>query len=191
MRKVVVCHPFISSQSTRQAKSLSSLIGFDPKLATLAQGQENPFPSWSGSPPGGITMKVVYRTAVRTFLCTGLLLGSGALALAQEPTGQQAAPAVDNTKVNERDRSKNEPTADQQKENRSDRDITQQIRQSIMKDKSLSTYAHNVKIITQNGQVTLKGPVRSDEEKKTVEAKATEVAGENKVNSELDIKPKN
>ena len=108
--------------------------------------------------------------------------------LAQEPTGQQAAP--DNTKVNERDRSKDEPTADQQKENRSDRDITQQIRQSIMKDKSLSTYAHNIKIITENGQVTLKGPVRSEEEKKTVEAKATEVAGENKVTSQLDIKPK-
>jgi hyperosmotically inducible periplasmic protein len=93
--------------------------------------------------------------------------------------------------VNERDRNKNEPTADQQKENRSDRDITQQIRQAIVKDKSLSTYAHNVKIITQNGQVTLKGPVRSEDEKKTVEAKATEVAGENKVTSELDIKPKN
>jgi len=81
--------------------------------------------------------------------------------------------------------------ATQQKENRSDRDITQQIRQAIMKDKSLSTYAHNVKIITQNGQVTLKGPVRSEDEKKTVEAKATEVAGENRVTSELDIKPKN
>ena len=93
--------------------------------------------------------------------------------------------------MNERDRNKNEPTADQQKENRSDRDITQQIRQAIMKDKSLSTYAHNVKIITQNGQVTLKGPVRSEDEKKTVEAKATEVAGEDKVTSELDIKPKN
>ena len=134
-------------------------------------------------------MKLVYRSAVRTFLCTGLLLGSGAFALAQEPTTQPAAP--DNTKVNERDRSKDEPTADQQKENRSDRDITQQIRQSIMKDKSLSTYAHNIKIITQNGQVTLKGPVRSEEEKKMVEAKATEVAGENKVSSQLDIKPKN
>lgn len=48
-------------------------------------------------------MKVVYRTAARTFLCTGLLLGSGALARAQEPTPQQAAPA-DNSKVNERDR---------------------------------------------------------------------------------------
>jgi hyperosmotically inducible periplasmic protein len=133
-------------------------------------------------------MKVIYRTAVRTFLCSGLLLGSLALARAQEPAGQ-AAP--DNTKVNERGRSKEEPTADQQKDNRSDRDITQLIRRSIMTDKSLSTYAHNVKIITRNGQVTLKGPVRSEDEKKTVEARATEVAGENRVTSQLDIKPKN
>jgi len=101
---------------------------------------------------------------------------------------EQAAPAPDNTKVNERDRSKSEPTADQQKENRSDRDITQQIRQSIMSDKSLSTYAQNVKIITQSGQVTLKGPVRSDDEKRSIEAKAIEVAGQNRVTSELNIK---
>ena len=46
-----------------------------------------------------------------------------------------------------------------------------------MKDKSLSTYAHNVKIVTQDGQVTLKGPVRSEDEKKAIEAKATEGAG--------------
>jgi hyperosmotically inducible protein len=133
-------------------------------------------------------MKFVCKTAVRNFLCAGLLLGSGAFALAQDPaTSQQTAP--DNTKVNERDRSQDEPTADQQKDNRSDRGITQQIRESIMKDKSLSTYAHNVKIITQNGQVTLKGPVRSDDEKRTIETKATEVAGENKVTSELSVKP--
>src|SRR6185369_389615 len=119
-------------------------------------------------------MKSLYRNAVRSFLCTGLLLGSGAVALAQEPTTQPTAP--DNTKVNERDRSQNEPTADQQKDNRSDRDITQQIRQSIIKDKSLSTYAHNIKIITQHGQVTLKGPVRSEDEKRAIEAKANEVA---------------
>ncbi len=136
-------------------------------------------------------MKAIYRNVVRTLLCTGLLLGSGMAAFAQEPASQQAPPAADNTKVNERDRSQTEPTADQQKDNRSDRDITQQIRQSIMKDKSLSTYAHNIKIVTQDGQVTLKGPVRSEEEKKAVEAKATEVAGENKVTSQLDIKPKN
>jgi hyperosmotically inducible periplasmic protein len=134
-------------------------------------------------------MKAVYRNVARTLLCAGLLIGAGMAACAQEPSTQQAAPAADNTKVNERDRSQNEPTADQQKDSRSDRDITQQIRQSIIKDKSLSTYAHNVKIIAQHGQVTLKGPVRSEDEKRTVEAKAAEVAGESKVTSELNIKP--
>jgi hyperosmotically inducible periplasmic protein len=133
-------------------------------------------------------MKVDCKNMVRAFLCTGLLLGVGVLMYAQEPTSQ-SPPAADNTKTNQRDRSANEPTADQQKENRSDRDITQQIRQSIMKDKSLSTYAHNVKIVTQDGQVTLKGPVQSEDEKKAIEAKAAEVAGENKVNSELNVKP--
>ena len=132
-------------------------------------------------------MKALYRTALRSFLCTGLLLGSGAFAIAQEPATQPTAP--DNTKVNERDRSNDEPTADQQKDNRSDQDITQQIRQSIMKDKSLSTYAHNIKIVTQAGQVTLKGPVRSEDEKKAIETKASEVAGDGKVTSELNIKP--
>ena len=52
-----------------------------------------------------------------------------------------------------------------------------------MKDKSLSTYAHNVKIVTQGGQVTLKGPVQSEDERKALEAKAAEVAGENKVSA--------
>lgn len=139
-------------------------------------------------------MKAVYRNIARTILCSGLLLGAGVLASAQEPSAQepstqQASPAPDNTTINERDRSQNEPTADQQKDNRSDRDITLQIRRSIMKDKSLSTYAHNVKIVTQDGQVTLRGPVRSEDEKKAIEAKAAEVAGDSKVTSELHIKP--
>jgi hyperosmotically inducible periplasmic protein len=135
-------------------------------------------------------MKVLYRTTFRTVLCAGVLLGSMALAQAQEPTGQQASSAADNSKMNQRDRSVNEPTADQQKDNRTDQDITRQIRQSIMADKSLSTYAHNVKIITQDGQVTLKGPVRSEDEKQAVTSKATAVAGESKVTDDLSIKPK-
>ena len=132
-------------------------------------------------------MRIDCKNIVRTFLCTGLLLGAGVLTHAQEPN-TQSSPAADNTKTNQRDRSANEPTADQQKDNRSDRDITQQIRRSIVNDKSLSTYAHNVKIVTQNGQVTLKGPVNSEDEKKAIEAKAAEVAGENKVSSELNVK---
>jgi hyperosmotically inducible protein len=137
---------------------------------------------------GEKTMRVDCKNIVRTFLCTGLLLGVGVLMHAQEPNSQ-TPPAADNTKTNERDRSSNEPTADQQKDTRSDRDITQQIRRSIVNDKSLSTYAHNVKVITQHGQVTLKGPVRSEDEKKAIEAKAAEIAGENKVSSELNVKP--
>ena len=103
------------------------------------------------------------------------------------PATAQTAP--DNTKVNKRDRAKGAPTADQQKENAGDREITQKIRQSIMKDKSLSTYAHNVKVIAQGGQVTLKGPVRSDEEKRTIEALANDVAGNGHVTNQLTVAP--
>jgi hyperosmotically inducible periplasmic protein len=129
------------------------------------------------------------KNSLRALLITSLL-GGGTLLFAQQPADPNAAPA-DDTKVNQRDQNPNEATADQQKGNRSDTDITQQIRQAIMKDKSLSTYAHNVKIITQNGQVTLKGPVRSDDEKRAVEATATQIAGQNNVTSELAVKPKN
>jgi osmotically-inducible protein OsmY len=63
------------------------------------------------------------------------------------------------------------------------------IRKAVVSDESLSTYAHNVKIIAQNGKVTLKGPVRSEEEKRTIEAKATEVAGAGNVVNQLTVKP--
>ena len=134
-------------------------------------------------------MKNTRNKRLLGLVIAGFLVGGSTGLLAQNST-TQPTPAADNTKMNQRDRNSNEPTADQQKNNRSDREITRQIRQSIMKDKSLSTYAHNVKIISQNGMVTLKGPVRSEEEKKTIEAKANQVAGEGKVASELDIKPK-
>jgi hyperosmotically inducible periplasmic protein len=136
-------------------------------------------------------MKTVHNTIIRIGLFAGLLLGGWTIASAQEPAQEPAAPQADNTKVNQRDRNSNESTADQQKENRSDRDITQQIRKAIVKDKSLSSYAHNVKVITQNGTVTLKGPVRSEDEKMAVAAKAAEVAGQDNVTNQLDVKPKN
>lgn len=132
---------------------------------------------------------MTFKPSFKIVLLVGALLGGTFLIAQDQNTNGTPAPA-DNTKVNQRDRDASQPTADQQKENRSDRDITQQVRRAIEKDKSLSTYAHNVKIITQNGQVTLKGPVRSEEEKRAVEAKAAEVAGGNKVTSELDVKSK-
>jgi len=94
-------------------------------------------------------------------------------------------PAPDNTKVNVRDRSKDAVTADQQKENAADRDLTQKIRQALVKDKSLSTYAHNVKVVAQEGRVTLKGPVRTAAERQSVEAKAIAIAGEGHVSNEF------
>lgn len=96
----------------------------------------------------------------------------------------------DNSKVNQQDRQPAAPTADQQKNNPSDLDLTREIRRALTKDKSMSTYAHNVKIIAQNGKVTLKGPVRSDDEREAILAKATQVAGESNVNDEMTVVPK-
>jgi hyperosmotically inducible periplasmic protein len=99
---------------------------------------------------------------------------------------QQTAP--DNT-ANNKDQSS--PTADQQKMNPADRSITQQIRKAIHRDKTLSVYAHNIKIITQDGKVTLRGPVRSDEEKSNLQSKAVAVAGEENVTNQLEVAPSN
>lgn len=94
----------------------------------------------------------------------------------------------DNTKVNKRDRSAMQPTADQGKNNKSDVHIMAQIRRSVVKDKSLSVYAHNVKIISQGGKVTLKGTVHTEDEKKSIESKAVAVAGDGNVTNQIDVK---
>jgi hyperosmotically inducible protein len=99
----------------------------------------------------------------------------------------QTPPASDNTKTNARDRQPSAVTADQQKNNKIDLETTRQIRKALMDDKSLSTYAHNVKVVTRGGKVTLKGPVRSEEERQTVAAKAAEVAGAGNVTNQLSI----
>jgi len=115
-----------------------------------------------------------------------LKLLTSALAFGLMCVAQQTPP--DNTKTNQRDREKTAKTADQAKNNTSDRELMQKIRKSIMDDKTLSTYGHNVKIIAENGKVTLKGPVRSAEEKQSIEQKATEVAGAGNVTNELTVK---
>jgi hyperosmotically inducible protein len=79
------------------------------------------------------------------------------------------------------------PTADNQKNNRTDMDTTARIRKAITHDKSLSTSAHNIKIITQNGSVTLRGKVDSEDEKQRVVAKAREAAGEANINDALIV----
>lgn len=96
----------------------------------------------------------------------------------------------DNTKVNKRDRSQNEMTADQQGQSKQDREVTQQIRQAIVKDKSLSTDARNVKVITKDGMTTLKGPVKSEEEKQKIEQAAGQIAGKDKIKSQIEVSAK-
>jgi len=89
-----------------------------------------------------------------------------------------------------RDQNPGQATADQQKMNAADRDITARIRRSLMADKSLSTYAHNVKLISQDGTVTLKGPVRSDDEVQAIVSKATDVTGSaDKVINQMSVMP--
>jgi osmotically-inducible protein OsmY len=127
-----------------------------------------------------------FLTALFGPLALSFVLAAGSVAVAQDAPQN---PSSDNTKTNERDRNPSQPTADQQKENRPDRDITRDVRRAIMQDKSLSSYAHNVKVISQNGAVTLKGPVRSEEEKSAIEAKAAEIVGKEKVTNQLEVKP--
>ncbi|MDP9053103.1 MAG: BON domain-containing protein [Acidobacteriota bacterium] len=117
------------------------------------------------------------------------LTGIFVTGLALHPVYAQTATQPDNTRVNKQDRAPGAVTADQQKENRTDRDLTQQIRKAVIADKSLSTYAHNVKIVSQGGAVVLKGPVRSDEEKKSVMSKAEDIAGSGKVTDQMTVKP--
>jgi len=111
------------------------------------------------------------------------------LGISLQLSAQTSSTPADNTKVNKRDQNSGQPTADKQK-GRSDADITREIRRAITGDKAMSTYARNVKIVTQNGDVTLRGPVRSEEEKKNIEAKAAEVAGPTHVKNEIDIAAK-
>jgi hyperosmotically inducible periplasmic protein len=106
---------------------------------------------------------------------------SAVQAFAQTGTAQTAP---DNSNQN-----KNQAqTADNQANAKSDRLTTQKIRKAIMADKSLSTYAHNVKIITTDGTVTLKGPVQSEDEKQKVASEAASVVSPNKITNELTVK---
>jgi hyperosmotically inducible protein len=115
------------------------------------------------------------------------MLNAGVLTLVLAcGVGIGAAQDANNTRANKQPDNKTE-TADQAKNNKNDVRLMRDIRRTLMKDNSLSTNAHNVKVIASGGKVTLKGPVNSEDEKKSVEQKATEVAGSGNVTSELTV----
>jgi hyperosmotically inducible protein len=122
----------------------------------------------------------------RLLLPLGSLVFCASMMAASIPGKQDPQTPPDNTKQN---KDQTNPTADQQKMNPADRALTQKIRKAIHEDTTLSTYAHNIKIISQDGKVTLRGPVRSEDEKNNIEAKAVAVAGQGNVTDQLEIAP--
>jgi hyperosmotically inducible periplasmic protein len=121
---------------------------------------------------------------VTAFFLTG---GFCPAAAANDRPIQVAAVAADNTGRNERDRSGATKTPVDQAENEADRTVTQEIRQAITADDSISTNGKNVKIVTVDGVVTLRGPVKSSTEKANIGNKARKVAGVKKVDNQLEI----
>ena len=98
---------------------------------------------------------------------------------------------VDNTAMNKRDRSGEPQTSGDQSNSSVDLKITQAIRQALMKDSELSTTAKNIKIITNNGHVTLRGPVKNAQEKTAIARLAKSAAGGAKIDNQLDLKGSN
>ena len=126
-------------------------------------------------------------TMKRTLLVLTCLSAFSLAALAAD--NKKAEP--DNTATNERDRSGETKTSGDQSNSSADLKITQDIRRAIMKDSELSTSAKNIKIITDNGQVTLRGPVRNAQEKAKIDQLARSAAGGAKIDDQLDVKGSN
>jgi hyperosmotically inducible protein len=103
--------------------------------------------------------------------------------LSNAEIGQQTAP--DNSGMN----ANHNKTADDQPNASNDRQTTAKVRKAIMADKELSSYAHNIKIITTNGQVTLKGPVKSEEEKQRIANDLADVIPAGNITNQLSVKP--
>lgn len=120
---------------------------------------------------------------------TALLAGFIAVtsANAQPPDSATKPPAADNTKANAADRDMNAKTPTDQSNDQDAREVTAGIRRAVMDDKSLSTSAHNVKIVTEGDVVTLRGAVQSADEKKRVEALAMRVATGKQVRNEISV----
>ena len=110
-----------------------------------------------------------------------------ALSLATLATADEKS-KPDNTKTNERDRSSETRTSGDQSNSSADLKVTQAIRQALMKDGELSTTAKNIKIITANGLVTLRGPVKTSQEKAKVDQIARSAAGGAQIDDQLDVK---
>jgi len=123
-----------------------------------------------------------WRSSYASVAASIVLLSAGLL-----PAGYAQSQAAPDNSGNNKTQNHTK-TADQQKENTSDRELTATIRRAVVADKSLSTYGHNVKIIVTGGAVTLKGPVHSEDEKQNIAKKAADVVGQSKVTNQITVK---
>jgi hyperosmotically inducible protein len=119
-----------------------------------------------------------------TLVLSLALLGAGSVAIAQNPTPVPP----DNSAINARDRNPQAMTAGQQSNASSDVELTRKVRRAVVNDHSLSMLAHNIKIISANGSVILRGPVKTEEERAAIARKAQAIAGAGKVDNQLEIK---
>jgi hyperosmotically inducible periplasmic protein len=129
----------------------------------------------------------------KTILLLSLaLLAIGGYAWPTLATERTPAPlaqtAPDNTGRNVRDRGGVTLTPGDQSENEADRTLTQEIRKAVVADDSLSTMAKNIKIITVDGVVTLRGPVQSPQEREAIQMKAQQLAGIDRIDNQLEVK---
>ena len=124
-----------------------------------------------------------------SWLLLAVLAGGSPLVYAQTSnTGKTATPDADNTRMNKADQKNTQPTAQNQSNEKADRELAAAVRKAIVRDKSLSTNAHNVKVIAKDGTVTLRGPVRSDDEKTKVSQLTRQVEGVSNVDDQLLVK---
>jgi osmotically-inducible protein OsmY len=121
-------------------------------------------------------------------LIASLSLSAGAQTTPTASGTAASSAAVDNTKINDRDRNSQTATPASQPNDKADIKLAAAVRRALMKDKTLSTSAHNVKLVASQGTVTLRGPVKNEDEKSRVESVVKSVAGVNSVDNELDVK---
>ena len=171
------------------AGSLLVIAGCDSTQRTTTNSSQTPTtvarPNYdsaaSTSPAGDGDTKTTVRVTTET----------SKLAPASTDTTGTAGPSAaepDNTAINERDRVGATKTPIDQNENQRDVNITAEIRKAVLARENMSINARNVKIITADGKVTLRGPVNSDDEKKIIEDIARNLAGKDNVTSEIEVK---
>lgn len=135
--------------------------------------------------------RILAYTSLTSVMLLGLLSSSDLLAQTQAPAASSSSSAsqtADNTQMNSRDRSSGTVTPTHQPNDKADITLAASVRRAVVKDKSLSMMAHNVKIVAANGAVTLRGAVKSDDEKTKVETVVKGVSGVSSIDNELDVK---